>query len=68
MTMKEYCVTWCQCPHAHHTNRILFVEAASADDAKAIAKDHVQRTYGITWFSVFNAFEPTPPPPGRVKA
>lgn len=64
--MPEYRVTWCQCPHVYHTKSVLFIEAASPEDAKKVARNHIERTFGIEWFSVFTADESTPPPAGRV--
>ena len=65
--MKEYRVTWQQCPHIHHTPRVLFVGAGSADDAKALARDHIERRHGISWFSVKDVSETQPVPAGTVR-
>ena len=66
--MQNYRVVWQQCPRVHHEKRVLFVDAGSADDAKAIARDHVERTYGIEWFTVWSAEEASARPAGRVTA
>lgn len=63
---KEYRIRWCQRPHVHFTMQVLFIEAASADDAKAIARDHIERKFGIESFSIFEAVESKPRPAGRV--
>ena len=64
--MTEYRVKWCQCPHVRHTSQVLFVEAESTEAAHAIAKDHIQRTYHIGWFSIFGVDPYTRPTGGRV--
>jgi hypothetical protein len=65
--MIEYRVKWCKCPHNNNESRYLFVEANNAEDAKAIAMDHIQRKYGIEWFSIFSADAVGELPPGQVK-
>lgn len=64
--MTEYRVVWCQCPHAYHNKGVLFIEAANEDDAKKIARNHIERTRGIEWFTIFEVAEATKPPEGRV--
>ncbi len=64
--MDEYRVKWCQCPHVQHNTKVLFVKAASPDDAKAIARDHVERTTGIEWFSIQSVTPVQPVPEGTV--
>jgi hypothetical protein len=66
--MTEYRVKWCQCPTSQHSSRLLFVEAASPEDAKTIAKDHIERTFGISWLVIWEANETVPMPAGRVVA
>lgn len=41
--MTEFRVKWCECPHVAYSPRVLFVRANNADDAKKIARDHVER-------------------------
>jgi hypothetical protein len=65
--MREYRVLWQQCPHVHHDRHVMFVEAASEEDAKAIARNHVERHYGVEWFTIWSASETAPVPAGRVK-
>jgi len=64
--MTEYRVVWCACPHVHNRRQVLFVEAETPDDAKAIARDHVERTHRIEWLTVFEAAPVQPVPSGRV--
>jgi hypothetical protein len=64
--MKEYRVKWCQCPHVHHSTQVLYVKAATADDAKVLARDHIERKLGIEWLSIFDATEAKPMPAGEV--
>ena len=64
--MPEYRVQWQQQPHIHHPIRLVFVEAASESDAREVARDHIERTYGINWFSVYPPKPTTPRPAGKV--
>ena len=50
--MKEFRVKWCRCPTNHNSSKILFIEAANADDAKAIARDHIERVFAEGWFTI----------------
>jgi hypothetical protein len=50
--MNRYRVVWCQCPTSYHDNKVLFVEAATPDNARNLVRDHVERTLGIEWFTV----------------
>lgn len=50
--MPEYRIMWQQCPFVSHPRQIMFVEAESVDLAKAIARDHVERTTCIGWFEI----------------
>lgn len=65
--MNEYRVKWCQCPHVHHTPGVLFIEAATTDDAKTIARNHIERKFGIGWFSIQDVSETVPVPAGIVR-
>lgn len=65
--MKEYRICWQQCPHIQHSTKILFVEAETPEDALLIARDHIERKFGIAWFSLHTCDETTPIPAGRVK-
>lgn len=50
--MKEYRIKWCQCPHVHHDTKVMFVEATTEDDARKIARNHIERKFGIEWFTI----------------
>jgi hypothetical protein len=66
LNRTEFRVVWHQCPHVSHTARVLFVEAQSKDDAKAVATDYINRKFGVEWFT-FTSIEPyTRPTGGRV--
>lgn len=64
--MTEYRVEWQQCPYIRHDKNVLFVEANSAADAKAIVKDYVERKLGIEWFGIGEPAQTKPVPPGKV--
>lgn len=64
--MKEYRILWCQCPTNRNPWRVLFVEAATPDDARAIAKNHIERKYGIGWIKIDKITEAPVVPAGRV--
>lgn len=64
--LPEFRVEWQQCPHVKHTKQVLFVKAASEEDAKLLVRDHVERKFGITWFSVYSATLVVKLPPGEV--
>lgn len=63
----EFRVKWCQCPTTQNDTKILFVEAGNADDARKIAHDHIERKFGIAWFSILEVTTVKKLPPGRVK-
>lgn len=64
--MPEFRVLWRQCPTVQHPTKVLFVQADDAKDAEAIAVDHVERHFGISWFKVMEIGEAKPVPKGRV--
>lgn len=64
--MKEFRIVWQACPHNHNPERVLFVQAETEEDARTIAKDHIERKFWITWFSIHNVSETAPLPPGKV--
>lgn len=65
--MKTWRVEWAECPTAYHPSRALFVEAATAKDAWAIAKDHIEHTYGLGNVAPIRSIhERLEPPPGRI--
>ena len=65
--MKEYRIKWQQRPHVQHDVNVLFVEANNPEDAKEIARDHIERRFGIEWLSIHEVKEAAPMPAGRVK-
>lgn len=64
--MKEYRVVWCQCPHVQHDAHVMFVLASNEEDARTIARDHVERKFAITWFTIQEVSEAKPVPAGEV--
>lgn len=64
--MKEFRVVWCECPTSLHSNRVLFVRAASEKDARLLATNHVERKHGVAWFRIEGVREASPVPAGEV--
>jgi len=64
--LNEYRVTWTKLPRSNQTGRVLFVKARSSEDAIAVAKDHIERKFGITRFSVDSAAKAPEVPEGKV--
>ena len=64
--MKEFRVEWAQCPTNHNPLRVVFVEAATEDDARAIVRDYIERKYGIGWYVIKKATVAVKPPAGRI--
>ena len=66
--MTEYRVRWVQFPSNFHQSQILFVEAESAEAARAVAKDYIERTFGIARYGVLEIDPYVRPTGGRVLA
>ena len=66
--MVEFKVVWTKCPTAYNEPRSLFIEAGNEDDAKEIARDHIERTFGVAGWIKFEVSEAKKPPIGRVIA
>jgi hypothetical protein len=66
--MNEFRVVWQECPHIHHPRQVLFVQAASVEDARALARDHVERRFGIEWFTIHEVAPAPPTPEGKVRS
>lgn len=47
--LKEFRVTWQMQPFNSNPKRVLFVEAKTAEDAKILAADYLERKLGIVW-------------------
>lgn len=62
----EYRVQWHECPTAYNRPGVLYIEAASPDDARALALDHLERRHGIAAHIKFTVTEAPPKPAGRV--
>jgi hypothetical protein len=67
--MIEFRVLWCRCPTNYNDGKLLFVTAANANDARAVAVDHIERRYGIPRhdFVVEAVTEVKPVPAGMVR-
>lgn len=66
--MNEYRIIWIACPHIEHSAKLLFVEAHTAEDAETLARDFVQRRYGVVSFTIRSVEAiPAALPPGKVK-
>ena len=63
--MKEYRVLWMK--RHSFVSQVVFVEAGSVEDARAIARDHIERTMGIAGFTISSINESKPAPRGKVK-
>ena len=64
--MTEFRIVWWQCPTRQHTQQILFVEARDAEMARAVATDHIERVFGIGWFTVTEVTPYLRPQHGKV--
>jgi hypothetical protein len=62
----EYRVHWHQCPHNRFDPHVMYVMADDKIAAEAIAKDHIERTYGIEWFKIKEITKYTRPTGGYV--
>lgn len=63
--LLEFRVTWQQHPMCDHWPRVLFVEAANENDAKAVATDYIERKFGVR-FTIHTVQKAPKVPPGRV--
>jgi hypothetical protein len=64
--MNEFRIVWQQCPHVQHVSQVLFIEAPNAEDARAVAQDHIERTHRIEWFTIRSIEPYVRPTAGRV--
>lgn len=64
--MQEFRIKWQACPHVQHPTRVMFVEATDAETAKAVARDHIERTQGIEWLSIHECTPHLRPQNGKV--
>jgi hypothetical protein len=64
--MIEFKVKWTLCPTAYNPTQVLFVEAADAAAAEAIARDHIERKHGVGGWVKFETVPAEAPPAGRV--
>lgn len=59
-------VVWQEEPFNYTNPQILFVEAHNEQDAKKLAKHHVEQKFNILRFDVIEVKECAPLPPGKV--
>lgn len=64
--MKEYRVNFARMPTAYNPWRVLFVQAATAEDAEEVAREHLERTEGFSMLKFRDIEEVKPRTPGRV--
>ena len=64
--MQEYRVVWQQCPYIRHASYVIFLKAESKEAAAALARDHIERSKGIEWFSIREVTEAKPTPAGEI--
>lgn len=50
--MTEWRIRWQQTPFIHYQPNILFVRAATAEIALAVAKDYIEHTFGYGNYAV----------------
>lgn len=65
--MIEYKVKWQKCPTHYNDPQLLFVEAATPADAEKIARNYVERHFGLEWFKTEVIGLAEPMPEGKVK-
>lgn len=66
--MPEFRVIWQQCPHARHDKHVLFVDTDALDNAEVLARDHIERHYGIEWFTIHDITFAPAMPAGTVRS
>jgi hypothetical protein len=66
MNGSEFRVVWQQCPHVQYPRNVIFIEATDKDAAERIARDYIERTHRITWFSIHSCELYERPTGGRV--
>lgn len=63
--MNEYRIKWQQRPYIQTLPQVMFVEANTVEEAQLVAKDHIERSYGIASYGI-DSVELYTRPPGRV--
>lgn len=64
--MNQYRVSWQACPRINNPSRIMVVEALNAVYATEIAKDEIERGFGISWYIIDHVTPYVRPECGRV--
>jgi len=64
----EFRVVWVECPTVANKARVLFVQAANAKDAEAVATDYIERRFGVVRFVVREVRPAAAVPAGKVGA
>lgn len=66
----EFRVVWIECPTGRKASkaRVLFVQAANATDAQAVASDYIERRFGVVRFVVREVRPAAVVPAGKVGA
>lgn len=63
---KEFEIEYALAPVNFSTPRLMFVKAASKEDAEEIARDQIRRRSGEPYFRIFYVRQTTPVPAGEV--
>lgn len=65
---KEFRVVWQQVPYVSYPKQVVFIKAASSNDASALAVDHLERRMGLhrSEFRVHEVSESVVLPDGKV--
>ena len=63
--MSEFRITWYE-PTKRNILRVLFVEAGQAANAEAVARDYIERHYGLAHFVIAGVKLAEVVPAGRV--
>ena len=64
--MKEWKIYWAECPTAHNKQRVLFVQAETLANAREVAKDYIERKFGVARFVIDRIKETEHVPVGTV--
>lgn len=62
----EFRAVWQACPHVQHPRCVVYIEADTAELARAVLKDDIERRWGYEWFTIHALEEAPARPPGRV--
>jgi hypothetical protein len=55
MKLKEWRAVWSECPYIQNKQRVAFVEAENAEEAKKLLTEAIERQ-GINWWGIIEPF------------